>query len=314
MDVTIIILNWNTCALLEQCLTALYQAPPVCTFDAWVVDNASTDDSVAMVRRGFPQVQVLSNTANLGFASANNQVLRRAGARYALLLNSDAILPPAGLDRLVAVLDARPHAAAVGPLYCNADGSFQASFADFPRLGNELLQLVGLARRLYGRYYPSHGPEASRLERQADWVPGACLLIRMAAVSAVGLLDEDFYFYSEEVDWCFRLRQRGWEVWYCPSVEVKHYLGQSARRSSEIALWNLYRGKLRFFAKHYGAVQTTILKWGLVLYLGVRSLAALLLTPSSWHDPLAWRVYWRLAGRMVAESGVIITPGKSPAC
>jgi GT2 family glycosyltransferase len=199
-------------------------------------------------------------------------------------------------------------------VYRNADGSFQASFADFPRLSIELLQLIGLGRRLYSRYYPSYGPEASRVERQADWVPGACLLVRMAAVAEVGLLDEDFYFYSEEVDWCFRLRRSGWEIWYCPAVEVKHYLGQSGRHSSETALWNLYRGKLRFFAKHYGRVKTTILKWGLVFYLGVRSLTALLHTPLSWHDPLAWRGYLRLAGRLVSEPGVIITQGKSPVC
>ena len=267
-QVAVIVLSWNTCALLAECLTAVYasQAPPG-FFEVWVVDNGSTDGSDDLVRQCFPQAHLITNSGNRGFAGANNQALSQVSSPYALLLNSDAILPPAALCELTACLELRPQAGAVGPLYVRADGSFQASFADFPSLGTELLAVAGLASRLVRPTFPSYGPAASQASRVVDWLPGACLLVRMAAVKQVGLLDEGYFFYSEEVDWCYRLAQARWQVWFWPAVVVTHYVGQSARRASEASLRHLYRGKVRFFAKHYGPLQASALKLGVLVTL-----------------------------------------------
>ena len=301
-EVAVIILSWNTRALLAECLGAVYasQTPPE-FFDVWVVDNGSSDGSPELVRQHFPQAHLIANTDNRGFAGANNQALAQVTAPYALLLNSDAMLPPAALAELASCLEQRPQAGAVGPLYVRGDGSFQASFADFPSLGTELLVVAGLAERLVRPTFPSHSPAESQTARVVDWIPGACLLVRTAAVKQVGLLDEGYFFYSEEVDWCYRLARAGWQVWFWPSVVVTHYVGQSARRASEASLRHLYRGKVRFFAKHYGPLSATALKGWVLITLGIR--AGLAFVQALWRGgPRAsWQMYLTLAAKLIHE-------------
>ena len=301
-QVAVIILSWNTRDLLAECLGAVYasQTPPG-FFEVWVVDNASNDGSPDMVRQRFPQARLIANTSNRGFAGANNQALAQLSSPYALLLNSDAVLPPDALSGLAACLDQHPQAGAAGPMYVNADASFQGSFADFPRLWTELLVIAGLERRLVRPQFPSYGPAASQSGRVVDWISGACLLVRMETMRQIGLLDEGYFFYSEEVDWCYRANRAGWQVWYCPSVVVKHYVSQSARQTTEASLRHLYRGKVRFFAKHYGRGRATVLKLWVVANLAIRAGLAWLQGLVGGAPRATWREYLGLAAGLLGE-------------
>jgi hypothetical protein len=299
-DLDVIVVSWNTRELLRACLASVRAGEGV-SVTLWVVDNGSADGSAEMVRREFPAARLIENPANLGFATANNQALAHRRGRYVVLLNSDAVLPPDGLARLMRQLEDRPAAGAVGPMYVHADGRFQASFADFPSARAELLQAYGLSRWLLGRDYPSHRAEDSRVGRAVEWLPGTCLMVRSAAIDQIGLLDDGFFLYAEEMDWCYRLWQAGWEVWYCPEVVVVHHLSQSAGQANEARLWHLYRGKIRFFAKHHGAARAWCLKWGLVAMLGVKAARCRLVPATRPRDAAAWRMYVRLAARLAHE-------------
>lgn len=265
-DVAVVVVNWNTRRLLRECL-GLLRDDEVRANNVWVVDNGSADGSADMVYAEFPAANLVRNQTNVGFAAANNQVLRSLGTRYALLLNTDARVPAGGIARLAADLESMPAVAIVGPMYVWPDGSFQASYADFPGLASEVLQALGLARRLVRPGFPSHGPGADAGLRRVDWVFGACMMVRMSAVRDVGLLDEGFFFYGEEVDWCYRFRGCGWGVWYDPSVVVTHLVGQSAQKDDVARRWHLYRARLRFFAKHKSRAQSRVLKVALVVSL-----------------------------------------------
>lgn len=296
-DVSVIIVNWNTRQLLADCLASLYANITGVSYDIWVIDNASTDDSVEMVRRDFPQVNLLTNQNNVGFARANNQGLAASQGRFALLFNSDALLLPGAMAALLAVSQANPRAGIVGACLLNPDGTFQASFTPFPGLWQEFLILTGLGRLLYGRWYPSHGPESRAGPRRVDYVEGACMLARREAVAHVGGLDEGYFMYAEEVDWCFAMQKLGWEVWYQPAARITHAGGGSSRQRRPQREADLYRSRVRFFRKHYGsaaalglkylifALTTVKIAWHRLLYLasggrygrpvvGLRALAA----------------------------------------
>ncbi len=259
-DVSVIIVNWNTRDLLERCLTTAQANAGALSLELVVVDNASSDDSVAMTRARFPGARLIANTANVGFARANNQGAAEAHGRYLLLLNSDAFLQPGALEALVQVADAQPRAGLVGAHLRNADGTFQASHTPFPSLGREFLILSGLGRLAYGRYFPSRGPDEARGPQSVDYVEGACLLVRPEAYAAVGGLDEGYFMYAEEVDLCYALRRAGWQVWYHPQARVTHLGGASSRNRRPEREGDLYTSRVRFFRKHYGAGAAEALK------------------------------------------------------
>ncbi|MCL5999309.1 MAG: glycosyltransferase family 2 protein [Chloroflexi bacterium] len=255
MDLSIIIVNWNTRDLLRQCLSSIFADPPGIQYEVWVVDNASSDDSVQMVRRLFPQVQVIENPTNLGFARANNHGLELARARYALLLNSDTIVLPGALQELVRVANLHPEAGIVGCMLLNSDGSLQESWASFPTLWSEVTGRNIRTRRSVGNTTGLY---------DVDWVGGACLLAQSQAIRQVGLLDESYFMYSEEMDWCYRMRRCGWRVYYSASAKVVHLGGGSASRASASQLIRLYDSKIRFFQTHYGARSAGLLRFGLI--------------------------------------------------
>ena len=259
LDVSIIIINWNTRDLLAACLTSIYDTALGLTFDVWVVDNGSTDGSVEMVRDAFPEVHLGVNSQNEGFARANNQGMALSQGRYMLLFNSDAIASPGSLTALVALADAHPSAGIVGAKLVNADGSFQASYTDFPSLHSEFLMLTGLGRLLFGPWYPSHNQAQGQSPRPVDYVEGACLLVRRAAWEQVGGMDQDYFMYAEEVDWCYRMRHAGWHVYYAP-VPIPHLGGGSSRHRPMQREADLYRSRVRFFRQHYGPIRTSVLK------------------------------------------------------
>jgi N-acetylglucosaminyl-diphospho-decaprenol L-rhamnosyltransferase len=258
-DVSVVIVSWNTRALTTACLASLPAAAGRCRWDAWVIDNASSDDSVAAIRRQFPHVHVIANAGNVGFAAANNQGIRACRGRYVLLLNSDTVAAPGALDTLVAFADAHPRAGVVGPRLENPDGSFQTGPTPFPSLWTEFLSVTGIGRRLTYRGYPSRHPSASRTVQRTDYVVGACMLARREAIDAVGGLDEGYFMYSEEPDWCWRMRAAGWETWYTPEAVITHFGGQSTGQVREAMLLALYRSKVRFFRQHRGRVPAACL-------------------------------------------------------
>jgi GT2 family glycosyltransferase len=253
IDLSVIIVNWNTCELLEQCLASLQETVREVSFAVWVIDNASTDGSVAMVRGRFPHVHLVPNAENVGFVRANNQALRVCRGRYVLLLNSDTRALPGSIDGAVRFMDEHPRAGIVGVRLDNADGTFQASYTPFPTLWRELLILSGLGRRLIRAHYPSLGPQVEQGPHRIDgYVEGAFLMARREAVDRVGGMDERIFMYAEEVDWCYRFRQAGWDLWYLPGCPIVHYGGQSTMKRQGRMEAELYRSRVYFFGKNYG--------------------------------------------------------------
>ena len=294
-DVSVVIVSWNTRALTSACLASLPAGAGRATWDAVVVDNASSDDSVAAIRTGFPAVQLIVNPANVGFAAANNQGIRACTGRYVLLLNSDTLAASGSIEALVAFADAHPRAGVVGPRLENPDGSFQTGPTPFPSLWTEFLSVTGIGRRLTYRGYPSRREAVSRTPQSTDYVVGACMLARREAIEQVGVLDEGYFMYSEEPDWCWRMRQAGWETWFTPSAVITHLGGQSTRQVREAMLVALYRSKVRFFRRHRGKASAAALTGIFVAVSRVRRLVrwALRLDPPGvalrpadvWADP-----------------------------
>ncbi len=259
---SIIIINWNTQELTLQCLNSLAQAL-VCfapdSVETIVVDNGSQDGSVPAIAAQFPWVKLLVNQHNLGFAGANNQAIMQSSGKYVLLLNSDTVVPPGALYTLIGCMEAAPQIGVCGPMLLNADYSFQAGFADFPTLSTEIIHQLGLAPHLLSPNYPSYRLKESQQQREVDWVGGACFLVRRAAIEQVGLLDEDYFMYSEEMDWCYRMKKLGWKVLYYPDAPVIHLGGRSSMGVSAWKYVQIQRSKVRFFAKHRGQIQARLL-------------------------------------------------------
>ncbi len=265
-DLAIILVNWNTRELLLDCLAALPAAVGPLHAEVWLVDNGSTDGSVEAVRAQYPQVQIIANHDNRGFAAANNQAIRASQSRHVLLLNSDTVPYPGSLVALVHFLDVHPTVGVVGARLLNGDGSLQPSWAAFPTVWSELL---GKNIRMRRPFLSSNGT----LAYAVDWVGGACLLIRRSVIEQIGLLDEHYFMYTEEADWCYRVKRAGWEICYYPQAEVIHLGGQSSKKASARMKAELYRSKLIFFRKHYGLLRTLAL--GLLLQAGFLSKALL---------------------------------------
>jgi GT2 family glycosyltransferase len=273
-DVSIILVNWNTRDLLLDCLAAVPAAIGHLSAEIYVVDNGSSDDSVGAVQSQHPQIHVITNARNIGFAAANNQAIQLARGRHILLLNSDTIALPGSIETLVDFIDAHPCVGIVGARLLNRDKTLQPSWASFPTIWSELLGKNFRIRHTY----PTHDGSVAYA---VDWVSGACLLIRREAIEQVGLLDELFFMYSEEADWCFRIRQHGWTICYYPGAQVIHLGGHSSRLDSMRMKAQLYRSKLLFFRKHYGSGQELLL--GLLLQAGFFLKAALEYVQASLH-------------------------------
>jgi N-acetylglucosaminyl-diphospho-decaprenol L-rhamnosyltransferase len=240
MDLSIVIVSFNARADLERCLASLHDAPPSRSHEIVVVDNASTDGSAEAARR-WTNVRVIETGENLGFSRGNNAGIRAGTGTNVLLLNSDTVVPPGAIDGLLSVLDAHPDVAVVGPRLVNGAGRAELSFG----------QMVGPAAQL-GQQRIARGDVESltRREQYPDWVTGACLLVRRADADAVGLLDERYFMYLEDVDFCAAIRARGRRVLFTPGVEITHLKGRSSpSRAANLRLY--YRGLLTFYEKHH---------------------------------------------------------------
>ena len=276
----IVIVSWNTRELLKTCLESVFADAESGPIEVWVVDNASTDGSQEMVRRAFPQVVLVENLANLGFAPANNLAIRRGEAEFVLLLNSDTQVLPGALGKMAAFMQAHPSAGAAGPRISNPDGSLQTSCYPMPTLGREFWRLFHLDRlRPYGSYRMDRWSTAG--ERKVDVLLGACLLLRRSALDEIGLLEESYFMYSEDLDICYRLARRGWEAYWLPQAEIVHFGGQSTRQAAGPMFLRLYRSKLEFFQRHHGRPAAFFYK----MVLLSASLARLALSPLAWLLP-----------------------------
>ncbi len=266
LDLAIIIVNYNTCALLRDCLRSVLASQGDLSYRVVVVDNASADDSVEMVRREFPQVDLIASPVNGGYPYGNNVGLRRAGfdeqtpvdstPRFALLLNPDTIVPPTALRDMLAFCDARPDCGVAGPKLIRPDGSLDlACRRSFPTPAVSFYRMVGLSKLFprsprFGRYNLTYlSPD---VQTELDSVVGAFMLVRGPAIRQVGLLDETFFMYGEDLDWAFRIKAAGWKVWYNPAVTVLHYK-EAASQHSDKARYEFYRAMAIFYRKHYAA-------------------------------------------------------------
>lgn len=246
MDLSIIIVTWNTAALLRRCLQSIAETVQGLACEVIVVDNASSDGTAAMLREAYPWVRLIANAENRGFGAANNQALRLMAGRYALLLNSDTVLTDSAVRVLFDFMERTPAAAMAGGQLLNADGSRQNSIAAFPT-PLTLLTNMPLLEALFPRRFPSKrhdypGPI------EVDSVIGACLMVRKSAIDRVGMLDERYFFFFEETDWARQMRAAGWKVFHVPAARIYHLQGQSIGRSvrSRIAF---YRSRYQYFEK-----------------------------------------------------------------
>ncbi len=260
-DLAVVIVSWNTAEILRACLQSLGPGSDGLALDVIVVDNGSQDGSGPIVRRDFPAVRLIQNNQNAGYARANNQGIAASRAPYVLLLNSDTRVPPAALTGLVNFLVSHPDAAAVGPRLVRPDGSPQPyGFGRDPTLSYLLAR--GLNRLLLRRYLHDW---ATDVAQPVDWVSGACLLARRAAIEQAGTLDENMFMYFEDNDWCLRLRQAGWKIYLVPQVQVVHLGGRSMARNP--AAREAYSQSLRYFyRKHYSPLAQWMLRLLLPFY------------------------------------------------
>jgi GT2 family glycosyltransferase len=256
-DLSVAIVSYNTRDLLRQCLDSLLAATAGLQVEVIVVDNGSTDGSQAMLAGYCPAVTLIENGANLGFAAANNMALAHAAAPVTLLLNSDAFVTTAVVDQALALLRDHPRIGMVGVRLLNQDGTVQAESGTFPTFWEDVRTSLGFDQ--LGRRRST----VSKLPGAVDWVQGACMFVRTEAVGAVGGLDERFFMYSEEVDWCRRFWLAGWEVWYLPDADVVHIGGASSRSDTRRRL-ALYTSRLGFRRRASGP-SSSLLLWLLML-------------------------------------------------
>jgi N-acetylglucosaminyl-diphospho-decaprenol L-rhamnosyltransferase len=255
VELSVVVVSYNTRALLRRCLASLGAAAAGTPHEVVVVDNASRDGSLEMVAREFPAVRAVANPANVGFARAANQGIRESGGALVALLNSDAEATAGSLTALAAVLAGDPRIGAAGPQTRFPDGRVCQSCFRFPSLTRPAVNFRWV-RRLAGEAFSlSYPPGDPRLAEggEVDWLSGACLLLRRKALDAVGLLDERFFMYFEDTDLCRRLHRAGWAVRYVPRIHVVHHVGQSSRGEAERLRVELRRSALVYFRTHHRA-------------------------------------------------------------
>jgi GT2 family glycosyltransferase len=273
MKLSIIIVNYNTIGYLRECLTSVGQFG-IKEMEVFVVDNASNDGSPNMVNAEFPWVKLITNNKNIGFAPANNQALRQCSGKFIMLLNSDTLMLEDTINRIVSFMEQHPEAGVVGCKLLNTDGSLQPSATSFP---NVIKDTVGIAlkgnvlknnpvtRAIMSRVGRILGMSASRFDehlqtKETDYPRGACFTMRREALDQVGLLDEEYFFTGEEMDWCYRAKQKGWKVYYYPEAAVIHHDHGATKQIMGKVFVQTRKSALRFYQKHYSPLRTELMK------------------------------------------------------
>ncbi len=271
IDLSIIIVSWNTRELLLRCVKSVVESGPEISREMIVVDNGSWDGSIHEVEKAFPFVDLVGNEKNLGFAKAVNQGLRKASGRYILLLNPDTEVKNGAIYELFSFMESHSGTGVAGAQLLNSDGSKQNSIANFPSLATELLN-KRLLRAVFPRRFP--GKERKYSEPvEVDSVVGACMMVNREALDQVGVLDEDYFLFLEETDWCYRMKKAGWKIYHVPLAEVFHFQGKSAEAERERAKLEYYRSRYHFFKKNFGSGRYFVLIAGLMIRLVAESIS-----------------------------------------
>jgi GT2 family glycosyltransferase len=278
MDVSILVVNWNTRELLRQCLQSIYRETRSITFEVIVVDNASSDGSAAMIESEFRQVRLIANLDNRGFAAANNQGIAIAAGRYILLLNSDTVVLEQAIDKSVAFADQFSDTAVTGCRVLNVDRSLQSSCFMFPSLLNFLLHATYLYRlfprnRFFGREQMSWWDRND--SREVDVVTGCYMLVRRDAIDSVGPMDERFFMYAEETDWCYRFKAEGWKCRFTPDAEIIHVGGGSAPKLGARRAQVTNQSFVKYMFKHWSKPRATVGVYLIALFYIARLLVLL---------------------------------------
>ncbi len=271
VDLSVLIVNWNVAPLLRRCLDSIAASPGVSVagrpgdlaVEVIVVDNASRDESRAMLAREFPWVRVIANEVNMGFTRANNQALAEARGRYLLFLNPDTEVVGDALRTMVRYMDDHPDVGALGPQLRYPDGRIQSSRRRFPTLATAFLESTVLHQwwpnnPVARRYHLADRPDDQ--EQEVDWVVGACLLVRRRAIEQVGGFDERFFMYSEELDWCRRARALGWRIVYLPAAQVIHHEGRSSEQAVAARHIHFQTSKVLYFRKYHGRLAAELVR------------------------------------------------------
>lgn len=277
IDLSISIVSYNTKDLLKQCIESIYKETKDISFKIFVVDNASDDGTVEMVRSSFPSAKLIANKDNRGFAAANNQAIKESKGRYIVLLNPDTVILDSALDKLVSFMDGHPEAAVVGPQILNPDKTFQFSYDDGISLKRYFRALIlnNFSSLLYSPippffkdFYRKHRSRSINYQgikptlkiREVGRVRGCCFLVRRDTIDQVGLIDEQFFLYAEEVDWAYRIRKTGWKVYFFPFAYIIHYWGQSTIQVKDFSLITHHKSNYKYFRKHYGNYAVFLLR------------------------------------------------------
>lgn len=289
MDLSIVIVNWNTIDMLRDCLESCYRNLNGIDAEIIVIDNASSDGSPDMVEKDFPETILIRNVENKGFAAANNQGFETSSGRHVLLLNSDTVVHGDALKETVQYLDDHPDIGVLGCRVLNPDGTMQPNTSQFPSLTNLIILSSGLWRLksipFFDRYRMLNW---DRLDaRDVDVVAGCYMAVRRNAMDEVGVLDEDFYFFGEETDWCVRFRQAGWRVHCAPVGEITHLGGGSARKLNFKRDVMLTNATIKLHRKHHGNISAALAWTLLVLFNGSRF--------------VFWKVYGLLTRKEAAQ-------------
>lgn len=297
-DISIVIVNYNVKAFLEQCLMAIQRATHDYTVEVFVVDNASVDGSQAMVKKKFPRVRLIENRKNLGFSKANNLALRQVRGRHVLLLNPDTLIQEDTLTVLKEYLDTHPDVGAAGVKLLNPDGSFQlGSRRGLPTPWVAFTRIIGLSRvfpgsRLFGRYNMTYlDPDK---ESDADVLTGSLMYVRRNILDKIGYFDEDYFMYGEDVDLSYRIKQAGWRIIYVPETQAIHYKGESTKKGEMSFVTHFYKAMLIFSRKHFNTRYSMFLR--LLLTVGIFGRAAI---------SYLWRMIKYIAAP-VLDLGVIV--------
>ncbi len=292
-DLSICVVSYNTRDLLDACLASVFRSgcgaeadtaqalgptdrAPRATMEVIVVDNASRDGSADMVREKYPQARLIALDENVGFARGSNQAIKASSGRHILLLNSDTVVQEHALGSMVAFLDEHPEFAVLGPRLLNDDGTAQPSCFAFVTVRDIIFENLGLTalfpRSRFVNRRGLGGFDGTEV-REVDWVSGACLMVRRPAVERVGLLDEEFFMYGEEQDWCRRMKETGLRVVFYPGATVVHYGRASSRRARGELAPRALAGRLRYFHKHHGPRAVLAVRAATVVGMTLRLLA-----------------------------------------
>lgn len=298
-DLSIITVSWNVRDLLRDCIRSVDAGRGQLHLEMIVVDSASSDGSVDMIKQEFPWVELIASEENLGFPGGNNVGIARAKGRNILLLNPDTVILDDALQVMVHYIDQHVDIGALGAKILNPDLSIQSSRRRFPTMLTAIFESTWLESvapsAILRDYYTRDLPDDESAD--VDWVTGACLMVPRLVIDQVGPLDEEYFMYSEELDWCRRIKDAGWRVLYLPQAQIIHHVGKSSEQAVTDRHINFQRAKLRYFRKYHGRWPTTLLRILLLLMYGWQIVLEALKGMLGHRRPLRWqriRSYWQV--------------------